>query len=52
MMRKDGKRESKDKCLNNRAKELIDLVGDIESYFLNATTRREEDGEYLCRAKW
>lgn len=41
------KRESKDKIMNNRNKLLIDLVGKIEGYVLNGTTKKDKKREYM-----
>jgi len=39
-------RKSKDKVVNNRGKEFIDLVGEIGGNIMNGTTKGDKDGEF------
>lgn len=39
-------RKSKDKVINNRGRELIDLVGEIGGNIMNGTSRGDREGEY------
>lgn len=40
------KRKSKDKTVNNRGRLFIDLVGEIEGYILNGTTRDDKEKDF------
>lgn len=42
----DVKRKSKDKILNSRGWEFIDLIGSFGGYILNGATKGDEEGEF------
>lgn len=46
MERWELKRKSKDRIINERGRNLLDLVGEIGGYLLNGTTKEDAEGEF------
>lgn len=43
----DVKRKNKDKTMNNRGREFVELVGNIGGYIPNGTITGDEEGEFM-----